>query len=176
MHLKLYSFIKGEFIMETITFMTSLLTFYLKGEIKHEQNFIKFKVPNTILSIIPLGAQNETIPINQISSVGTNFHLLFKNFVIGIIVTLIAFACFGDSVLLGLILLFIGVSMVINSFQSILTVNMTSGNALYISFLIFEKSKAKQTEYYINQLISNRLDDTNNRQQTDRIIDAINNK
>lgn len=29
--------------METITFMTSLLAFYLKGEIKAEQNFLKLK-------------------------------------------------------------------------------------------------------------------------------------
>lgn len=162
--------------METIKFMTSLLTFYLKGEIKHEQNFIKLKIPNTILSIIPLGSENETIPINHISSVGTNFHLLFKNFVIGILVAIISFACFSDSVLLGLILLFIGISMVINSFQSILTINTTSGDAIYLSFFIFEKSKAIQAEQHINQLISDRLDDTNNRQQTDRIIDAINNK
>ncbi len=34
--------------MEPIEYMTSLLTFYLKGEIKSEQNFINFKVPNTI--------------------------------------------------------------------------------------------------------------------------------
>ncbi|MFA5658900.1 MAG: hypothetical protein WC900_06410, partial [Oscillospiraceae bacterium] len=61
--------------MGTITFMTSLLTFYLKGEIKSEQNFIKLKSPNTILSLIPLGAHKETLPTNQIASVETNFCL-----------------------------------------------------------------------------------------------------
>ena len=162
--------------METISFITSLLTFYLKGEINHEQNFIKIKAPNTILSFIPLGSKNETIPINQISSVGTNFKLLFKNFIIGIIITFLGIGYLGDSAFIGLILLLLGISMVINSFQSILTINTTSGSAMYISFLIFEKSKALQAENYINQLVSNRLYDTNNRQQTDRIVDAINNK
>ena len=75
--------------METISFMTSLLTFYLKGEIKQEQNFIRFKVPNTILTFIPLGSVKETVPINQISSVGTSFKLLFKSFLVGVILAFI---------------------------------------------------------------------------------------
>lgn len=162
--------------METITFMTSLLTFYLKGEIRHEQNFIKLKAPNTILSFIPLGTEKHTVPINQISSVGTSFSLLLKNFIVGVIAAFLGLALMGDTVLGGLIVLLLGVSMSINSFQTVLTVNTTSGNEFVISFLIFEKSKAEQAEYQINQLVSHRLDDTNNRQQTDRIVDAINNK
>ena len=55
-------------------------------------------------------------------------------------------------------------------------IKTTSGEALKISVLIFDRSKALEIEDLINQLISNRLDDTNNRQQTDRIVEAINNK
>ena len=58
--------------MQPITYMTSLFTFYLKGEIKSEQNFISFKVPNTILGLIPLGAQTEKFTISQIASTATN--------------------------------------------------------------------------------------------------------
>ena len=50
--------------MQPVTYMTSLFTFYLKGEIKSEQNFISFKVPNTILGLIPLGAQTEKFTIS----------------------------------------------------------------------------------------------------------------
>ena len=39
-----------------------------------------------------------------------------------------------------------------------------------------EKGNADKIEEYINQLIANRMNDTNNRQQTDRIVEAINNK
>ena len=45
--------------MTSIKYMTSLLTFYLKGEIRTEKNFIQFKTPNTILGLIPLGAKTE---------------------------------------------------------------------------------------------------------------------
>lgn len=52
-----------------------------------------------------------------------------------------------------------------------------------MSFVVFEKSKAVQAAQDINKLISERIDDTNNRQQTDRlisdndrIVNAINNR
>lgn len=146
--------------MQKIEFMTSLLTFYLKGEISTEQNFLTLKVPNTILTLIPLGRKNDTIPVTQISSVSTDFKLLFKDF------------------LIGFILLLIGVAMVINSFQTVLTIRTTSGEIKSASILIFEKSKAEQAASMINHIIGSRLDDTNNRvqgdRQTDRMVEAIN--
>lgn len=162
--------------MQTITFMTSLLTFYMKGEIKQEKNFIKFKVPNTILNFIPLGAYNKTVAVNQIASVSNSFSLLFKNLLIGIVEVIIALALFGSSFLAGLIFLALGALTILNSFQTILFVNLTSGEQLSICFVIFEKAKAAQAEEAINTVISNRIDDTNTREQTDRIVDAINKK
>ena len=61
--------------MEKITFMTSLLTFYLKGVISRDKNFIKFRIPNTILGLIPLGSSKKTVAVNQIASVDTDFRL-----------------------------------------------------------------------------------------------------
>lgn len=164
--------------MQKIEFMTSLLTFYLKGEISTEQNFLTLKVPNTILTLIPLGRKNDTIPVTQISSVSTDFKLLFKDFLIGIIVAIIGIVLFGTNFLIGFILLLIGVAMVINSFQIVLTIRTTSGEIKSASILIFEKSKAEQAASMINHIIGSRLDDTNNRvqgdRQTDRMVEAIN--
>lgn len=159
--------------METIIFITSLLTFYLKGEIRHQQNFIRIKKPNTILSLIPLGSVNDTIPINQIASVGTNFKLLLKNFVFGLIVAMLGLGSLLDSFLVGLVVTAIGVSMVINAFQVKLSINLTSGATKEVYFLIFEKKKAEQAETQINGLISGRMDDTNNRIQTERQTDVL---
>ena len=162
--------------MNTITYITSFLTFYMKGEIKHEKNFVKFKIPNTILGLIPLGAHNKTVAINQISSVANDFRLLFKNLLIGIVEVMIAFALFGNSFIAGLIFLLLGVLTVLNSFQTVLVLNLTSGEQLAISFIIFEKAKALEAETGINELISGRMDATNTKEQTDRIVDAINKK
>jgi len=162
--------------METVRYMTSLLTFYLKGEIQHEQNFVKLAKPNTILGLIPLGAKKESIPVTQLSTVESNFKLHFRRFLGGLILTILALVLMGESLLGGLLLLIVGVNAVLTAFETRLTIKTTSGEAKDISFLIFEKSKADLAEKQINDLVSNRLDDTNTRQQTDRVVDAINNK
>ena len=163
--------------MKTITYMSSLLTFYLKGEISQDQNFLALKIPNTILTFIPLGARKDNIPVPQLSSVSTNFHLDFKSFIVGIIVAIIGFATIKSSFLTFLILLLLGASMVISSFHTILSIKTTSGEAKNISFLIFEKAKAEEAANMINASIANRQDDTNVRQQNeilgDRLVDAI---
>ncbi len=160
--------------MKTIYFITSFLTFYLKGEIKSEKNFIKFKIPNTILNFIPLGVHKKSIAINQITSVDTDSRLLFKNLVLGIVILFIGFATIASFI--GIIFLLLGILICLNSFQTILQLNLTSGSTLYIPFVIFEKKKASEAEEAINVLINERLDSTNTKEQTDRLVDAIENK
>lgn len=167
--------------MNTITYMTGLLTFYLKGEISTDQNFLKLKLPNTILALIPLGAKKDNIPVQQVSSVSSNFKLNLKRFIIGAVICLLSFSLFTDpsSIVGGIILLLWGASMVITSFATELHVATTAGKEYFIPFLIFEKEKASQAEQLISNMIAGRLNDTNNRQvaeaQTSAIVDAINN-
>lgn len=61
--------------MQTVEFITSYLTFYLKGKIQVDKNFVKFEIPNTILKLIPLGKASRSLPVNQISSVDDSFKL-----------------------------------------------------------------------------------------------------
>lgn len=165
--------------MVTINFMSSFLTFYMKGEIKHEKNFIRLKIPNSILTFIPLGSRKESIPVEQVSSVSVDFRLRLKNFLIGLLLGIIGFfSIFDKTFLIGLILFIIGVSNVVNSFQTILTIDLSSGNAWHIPFLIFEKSKAEQAKDEIERLISNRYHATDvevhTEKQTAELVNAIN--
>ena len=124
--------------MNTITYMTGLLTFYLKGEISTDQNFLKLKLPNTILALIPLGAKKDNIPVQQVASVSSNFKLNLKRFLIGILICLFAFCCFSDTIIGGIILLLWGASTVITSFATELHVATTAGIQYIIPF--FKKS------------------------------------
>lgn len=160
--------------MEPIRYVTSLLTFYLKGEIAAEQNFIRFNEPNTILGLIPLGAKKENIPVTQIASVQSNMRVKFLKLVVGVIVSILALSLFKDSFLGGLIILLIGLNVVLDAFEIDLDISNTSGQIKSIDFFIFDKSKADLAVDQINSIIANRLSDTNNREQTDRIVDAIN--
>ncbi|MCM1165968.1 MAG: hypothetical protein NC299_07695 [Lachnospiraceae bacterium] len=164
--------------METITFMTSLLTFYLKGEIKAEQNFLRLKKPNTLLAFIPLGAKQNNVPINQIAEVDTSFKLAIGRLLLGAFEGIFGLSCvFGPWFFLGLLFLLLGASTVINSFQTELSIRTTSGTSYELFFLIFEKSKAEQAENAINAMIGTRMNDTNTRAvteaQTDALINAI---
>lgn len=162
--------------MNSVSYMTSLLTFYLKGEIRSEQNFLNLKKPNTILGFIPLGAKKESLPVNQLASVESNFKLRIGSLLIGAIIAIIGLCLFSTSFILALILLVIGVNKAITAFETILSIKTTAGDEKFISFLVFEKSKADVAESMIRDIISGRLDDTNNRIHTDRIVEAINNK
>lgn len=68
----------------------------------------------------------------------------------------------------------------LSSFQTVLSVNATSGQSLKVSFVIFEKSKALGVKDIIEKIIAQRHHDTNVRihtqNSTDAIINAINNK
>ena len=162
--------------MQPIQYMTSLLTFYLKGEIRQEQNFVNLEKPNTILKLIPLGAKKDSIPVNQLSSVESNFKLHLGSLIKALILVIVGLCLFSKAFIIGLILLLIGANMGITAFETILTIKTTAGDIKEVSFLIFEKAKAELAEKQIRQIISDRLDDTNNRVQTDRIVEAINNK
>lgn len=169
--------------MKTIKYKISLPTAYLKGEVTHEQNFVKLKTPNILFSLLAIGTKTDVIPVNQIATVTRTFNCIGVILLFGIILMWSGFSAMSASKILSLssslasiILILLGVLIIITSFQTVITIKTTSGEALKISVLIFDRSKALEIEDLINQLISNRLDDTNNRQQTDRIVEAINNK
>lgn len=172
--------------MEPIVFMTSVPTFYMKGEISREGNFVKFKIPNTLLVFIPLGASSENIPITQISAVGIRAFFKLSYFLLGLLCGLFGLATTTYAFLFGLILLLLGVILVLSAPQCYLVTDLTSGRVITTSFTVFDRAKAAQAESMINALISERIDDTNvrthtdraidgSKEQTDRIVDAINN-
>lgn len=169
--------------MKTIKYGISLPTAYLKGEVTHEQNFVKLKTPNILFSLLAIGTKTDVIPVNQIATVTRTFNCIGVILLFGIILMWSGFSVISASKILSLssslapiILILLGVLIIITSFQTVITIKTTSGESLKISVLIFDRSKALEIEDLINQLISNRLDDTNNRQQTDRIVEAITNK
>ena len=83
------------------SFIVSYLTFYLKASVALEGDFIKLSNPNTILKVIPLGAENKTVPVDHISSVDDSFRLDFKSFLWGILFALIGLSTLNSSFLGG---------------------------------------------------------------------------
>ncbi len=176
--------------MQNISFITSLLTFYLKGEIGVDNLMLNLKKPNTFLEFIPLGRKSDQVPVPQISTAATEFKLNTKELVIGFVVFLISCAFLnsakGSEIVEGLIYLAIGVLIILNAFKTTLTVTATSGMVYTIYFIIFEKNKAEAAKKLILDAIVNRANDTNVRMaaemqmqqsadQTQAIVNAVNN-
>lgn len=160
-------------------FTTSYLTFYLKASVALEGDFVKVSNPNTILKLIPLGSNNKTIAVPQISSVSNNFRLDFKTLIWGIIITLVGYNMLSEG-LLGLLFLGYGILTVLGAFETVLQIHNTSGQIVELSVIVFEKEKLLSCQETIEQLISRRHDDTNVAKHSainaDKIVAAINNK
>lgn len=155
------------------SFIVSYLTFYLKASVALEGDFIKLSNPNTILKLIPLGAENKTVPVDHISSVDDSFRLDFKSFLWGILFALIGLSTLNSSFLGGVIWSGYGVLTVLSAFQTVLSLNLTSGQSLKISVIVFEKANLLNCKNTIETLIQNRYNNTNVTANTDRIIDAM---
>ncbi|EHI70980.1 hypothetical protein ACVRY7_01610 [Streptococcus ictaluri] len=158
----------------------SFITSYLKASVGVEGNFIKVSNPNTILKVIPLGAQNRTIPVEQIATVDDSFKLDLKSFLWGLFFTFMGFGQLSDSFFLGFIRTAYGILTVLSSLQTILTLNLTSGQSHAISVVVFEKEKTVVCKEAIQELISQRYQDTNvgkhTSEQTERLINAMTNQ
>ena len=123
------------------------------------------------MKVIPLGTQNKTIPVDQISSVDDSFRLDFKSFAWGIIFALVGFNMMGSSILGAY-----GILTVLSAFQTLLILNLTSGGAHVLSVVVFEKSNLLTCKETIESLIQHRYNNTNVTANTDRVIEALNNK
>lgn len=155
------------------SFIVSYLAFWLKSSISIDNNFVRLSNPNTILKLIPLGADNKSVPVNQIATVEDNFKLDFGTLVWGIICAVVGVNLFGDMFLLGLILFLYGVATVLSAFQVKLDL-ITNGGVIYsLEVVIFEKTKLMAIKPLIENMIGNRLDDTNVAANTDRMIGAM---
>lgn len=163
--------------MSNYQFMSSLFTFYLKGNIGVDDNGVKFMIPNTILKFIPLGKTTKNIPISQISSVDSSFSLDIKTLLIGLFLTLLGLDTLGETFVFSLILTLIGINAVVSAFQTILSINCTGSEALVISALIFDKKNLEAAGEHITRSVQGRVSDTNVRihaeASTDRIVEAI---
>ena len=167
-------------IDEKITFVTSYITFYLKGKIGIRNDRVDVTIPNTIFGLIPLGSNARTIDVNQIVSPVSNFKVNPLPLIIGCLLALNGLVSVGNDPLLALIEMLVGTFLTLNSLQTTIGITLTSGEAIEIPLVIFEKGKADLIKEKISQICSTRTYDTNTRvhteHQTNEIINAIQNR
>lgn len=119
----------------------SLLTPYLKGELMCSSTRLVYKVPNTVLGLIPVGANENTIPVKAIASVNTSTSLKIGRLLLGIMLVLAGFASFGSNSGVALLLLFISASFLAMSFPGKLNVVNHAGGVTSVTVSILDKAR-----------------------------------
>ena len=164
---------------EAIEYMTSYLTFYLKGKVEFTRDNIRIQVPNTVLGLIPLGTNQSSINVNHITGATSDFSLILPFLIIGILGALMCLIETKNNPLVGLIGLIFFVNLALNAFQTKVSILLDSGPAYEIFLLFFEKEKAETIKTNIEMVTNARNYDTNVRiateTQTQQVVDAMNN-
>lgn len=145
--------------MKEVNFSISLIFFWLKGSVGVDSRFVKTNLTNTILGFIPLGKDQQNIPLKNISGSILSTKYLAKPILIGIILLFIGFGMMGDSFLGGLVLLLIGVGIMLSGIQTILVIEK-AGSPYFIKVPFFEKAKMNQLNDYIHEALSEDTDKT----------------
>lgn len=161
-------------------FSVSLVTPWIKGNIFVDKNFLHVNIQNTVLfGLIPAGKQRDTSPLDNLSNVYTSSEYKIGRLFLGLLFILGGLFTFGNSFLMALILILIGIGI---GWSGILTVFSyeRSGIEKKIYLPFFEASHAQELEEEVIQALGQYQDDRNTADHVTRganqITDAINRK
>lgn len=182
---KIFETVRGVFQVEerTVSFSQSLLFFWVKGNVSVDGRAIKIHLRNCILGVIPAGANNQTIPLHNISAADISTSFKIKPFLIGlfwILCTLSSLASMADDFFSGLVVFLIfallAASSIGNGIVTILTIQR-AGKNFCISVPFYEKQKILRLKDMIDEALLQHQDDINVQAaataQTAALVDAI---
>lgn len=76
-----FTYATGETDVTGDRFSPSVVLFWLKTSVAASNMRVMYKSPNTLLGVIPLGSNTQTIPLRNIASVDTNTKFNLGSFV-----------------------------------------------------------------------------------------------
>lgn len=129
----------GESNVSGVKVSPSLLTPYLKGELMCYSTRLVYKVPNTLLGLIPLGAEENTIPLKSIASVNTSTKLKPARLLIGLIFLICGLSSITSSLPAAVILFLIAAILLAMSFPASLNVVNHAGGITSVTVSVLEK-------------------------------------
>lgn len=145
--------------MKKIEFAISLLFFWVKGAVEVDNRFVKTRISNTILGVIPAGKDQQSIPLKNISGSMLSTKFFIKPFAIGFILILVGFGSMGENFIAGFILLLIGAVIAAGGIQTLLVIEKAgSPYQIYVPF--FEKQKMHSLNNIIHEALSDDTDKT----------------
>ena len=122
-------------------FLVSLVAPYLKGQMMCSSSRFVYKVPNTLLGIIPVGTDENTVPVNSISAVSTSTRFKVGRAILAVIFLIAGLAYIGSSPLGGIILVALGIVFGLTALSSALVVTNHAGGSFGIEVSLIDNAK-----------------------------------
>ncbi|MCE7792388.1 hypothetical protein K8O68_08155 [Salipaludibacillus sp. CUR1] len=145
---------KEEQIVKESTFRPNLVLSWLKSEMTVTNKRVLGYSRNTLLGLIPLGKNEISYPLKNISSVSISSKFYLSRFIIGLILVLSGLSQISDSFLGGLFFLVLGALPLANSFVSRLIISPNSGNPTKLDVTFLDKNTIQEFSNEVNVTIT----------------------
>ena len=149
-------------------FSVSLLTPWIKGEMKIDNHFLKIDLPNTILfGLIPAGKSKDSSPLSSISNIYTSSSYKLVNIFSGILVVFLGLLLLGDrhsNFIVTFLVILLGIVLIGSGIKTTLCYER-QGIAKKIDFPFFEANHVQEFSEQIESQLTNYQDDRNFRVQ-----------
>jgi hypothetical protein len=147
----------GELIAKTSSFMFSILLFFLSTSMVLTNKRLTGEVPNTLLGVIPVGSRKFNYPLSNISAVGINTKISFWRLILGLILAWAGIALFGNSVVVGLVVLLCGLALLVGAFYTLIDIQNTGGGREPVQIAVTQKGVAQDFVAELNNVLAARL-------------------
>ena len=148
-----FTYATGETDVTGDRFSPSVVLFWLKTSVAASSMRVMYKSPNTLLGVIPLGSNTQTIPLRNIASVDTNTKFNPGSFAWGVVFLIAGLACLSDSAALGILFLLLAAANLANTMSAQLDFVNQAGGRNSVKVSILEKDKLMQLAQKIQQLV-----------------------
>mgnify|MGYP007047905767 CR=1 FL=1 len=148
-----FTFAPGETSVVGDRFSPSVILFWLKTSVAASTMRVQYRSPNTLLGIIPLGSNTQTIPLRNIASVDTSTKFNLGSLIWGLVFLFVGLGCMSSAVAVGIVLILLAVANFVNVMNARLDFVNQAGGKNSITVSILEKDRLMQLAQEIQKLV-----------------------
>ncbi|OTA27456.1 hypothetical protein B9G54_01270 [Alloscardovia macacae] len=153
-------------------FSPSVVVPYLKAEMMCSSTRYVYKVPNVLLGFIPVGTNENTIPVRSIASVSTSTKFMIGRFLLGVIAGIVGVTMVAQNFLAAVICLLFAFVWLVTAFPARITVTNHAGGTTSLTVSVFEKQKLSRFGQELQNRVFADLEQTRHEEAQATRLDA----
>lgn len=153
-------------------FSPSVMVPYLRAEMMCSSTRYVYKFPNVLLGFIPIGTNENTIPVRAIAAVSTSTKFMIGNFIFGVIAGIVGLSTIAQNFFMALIFLVLAIVWLANSFPASINVQNHAGGTTSLRVSVFEKQKLSRFAQELQNRVFADLEQTRHEEAQATRLDA----